>query len=142
MPESTPKPTTDRIPVKLYWAAPLPMHYIAQDDQGDLWMLPVTPLSPETWEHRRSRYLGNYVLYPVRPQTIIEQYRRKPGLRTPGRPSSGVQLVRVQVSISSEHASVLDEIAGRTGQPRREIIERALQIAYPEEFPDAIEPAS
>jgi len=42
----------------------MPANYIAQDDNGDMWILPLVPIGPEVWDHKIP-YRGNYALDPV-----------------------------------------------------------------------------
>lgn len=47
--------------LKIFWCDSLPLHYVAEDQGGAKWLIPVTPMSSESWD-RRSRYHGNYRL--------------------------------------------------------------------------------
>lgn len=58
--------------IKLYVAQALPEHYIAQDEDGALWLIPCAPVSPAAWEARKP-YRGNYTLERVRP-TCVERF--------------------------------------------------------------------
>jgi len=58
--------------ITLYVTDALPAHYIAEDQQGRLWLIPCAPISPAAWESRKP-YRGNYELRRVRP-TCIERF--------------------------------------------------------------------
>ena len=32
--------------LKLFWTKALPLHYVAKDEAGVRWMIPVTPIAP------------------------------------------------------------------------------------------------
>ena len=59
---------------KLYYAPALANHWVAEDTNGALWLLPVSPLSPRAWEARRP-YHGNYELTLVVPQSLKDHYQ-------------------------------------------------------------------
>lgn len=50
--------------LKLYWTPALPAHYVAEEESGAKWLIPVDPIGPEPWE-RRTEYRGNYTLQRV-----------------------------------------------------------------------------
>jgi len=58
----------------LYHTPALPMHWVAEDEEGRRWKVPVSPLAPHTWQTRRTPYRGNYDLTPVIPQSLIRFY--------------------------------------------------------------------
>lgn len=63
-----PKPKST---IKLYTTPALPVHYVAEDEAGDRWLIPVNPIGPDCWE-RRTPYLGNHTLRRV--PAYVETY--------------------------------------------------------------------
>jgi hypothetical protein len=57
--------------LKLYWTAGLPLHYVAEDQSGNLWLIPITPMSAGAWS-KRTPYRGYYTL--VRCLESVERF--------------------------------------------------------------------
>lgn len=61
-------------PIKLYWTDALPMHYVAADEAGEKWLIPVAPMGPDVWEQAKP-YKGDHALARVRPTAIERCYQ-------------------------------------------------------------------
>jgi len=128
------------MPIKLYWTDALPEHYVAEDDDGALWMIPCAPMGPEVWQSARP-YRGNYTLERVVPQAIERFYQRpqaaddipeQPRMGRPrgNRPPTG----RAQWTIRQDVLDAIRAEAARTGQHEYMVVEHAVLLAYPERF--------
>lgn len=63
--------------IKLYCTPALPRHYVAEEPNGDRWLIPCDPISPLAWE-RRTPYHGNYTLQPV--PAYVERFYQPAGV--------------------------------------------------------------
>lgn len=68
---------TKEMIVELLWSPSLPEHYVAVDDSGSRWLIPVAPIGPAAWE-RRVPYAGNYFLKAVVPDVVRSFYQPQP----------------------------------------------------------------
>jgi hypothetical protein len=57
--------------LKLFLTPALPLHYIAEDIDGSRWIIPASPIAPESRE-RWTAYHGNYTL--TRLPAYIEKF--------------------------------------------------------------------
>ena len=119
------------MPITLYYTDALPHHYVAERADGSRWIIAAAPASAEVWQDAKP-YNGNYVLHPVIPAVLANAY--DPDRRRPGRPATRGPLTRLDTNIRADVASVLNQIAGTTGVPKAQLIERAVITTWPEHF--------
>lgn len=122
--------------IKLYWTDSLPEHYVAEDEDGEQWLIPVAPISPEAWE-RRKPYRGNYTLERVVPSAIEKFYQPgggEPEKRGPGRPKKDEPVKRLDLRLRADVYDVLAAEKERTGNPIKRLVETAVMLMLPEAF--------
>jgi len=117
--------------ITLYWTDALPLHYIAERDDGSRWIIACTPATPDVWQNAKP-YHGNYDLHPAVPANLAAVY--DPDRKRPGRPATRGPLTRLDTNIRADVAAVLDQIAETTNTPKCQLIERAVITTFPEHF--------
>jgi len=60
--------------LRLFWSNTLTLHYVAEEADGNRWLIPITPMSPASWAQRKP-YRGNYTLQRC-PEYVERFYQR------------------------------------------------------------------
>jgi len=61
------------MPITLYYTDAMPMHYVAEREDGSRWIIAAAPASAEVWQDAKP-YHGNYDLHPVIPANLAAVY--------------------------------------------------------------------